>query len=168
MFYELFSKGEFLSAIIPKEAPFSPTPLPPESESDKMAYIWLTDYVVNTAGLVYQEAGILNKTVTPSMVSSESKRILHYGSCMQLLTLRYIFKEIRTLTAVHRWWVCLISVVKWYQGKINSECVTFGKVINIMYMTQFEICDVSKLELTENSNFIKIVLKPKKIIHCNC
>lgn len=45
---------------------------------------------------------------------------------------------------------------------INSECVTFGKVINIMYMTQFEICDVSKLELTE------IVLKPKKIIHCNC
>ena len=89
MFYELFSKGEFLSAIIPKEAPFSPTPLPPESESDKMAYIWLTDYVVNTAGLVYQEAGILNETVTPSMVSgtilwfnSESKRILHYGSCM--------------------------------------------------------------------------------------
>lgn len=69
MFYELFSKGEFLSAIIPKEAPFSPTPLPPESESDKMAYIWLTDYVVNTAGLVYQEAGILNETVTPSMVS---------------------------------------------------------------------------------------------------
>ena len=34
-------------------------------------------------------------------------------------------------------------------------------------MTQFEICDVSKLELTENSNFIKIVLKPKNIIHCN-
>ena len=85
------SKGEFFSAITPKEAPFSPTPLPPESESDKMAYIWLTDYVVNTAGLVYQEAGILNETVTPSMVSwteykyyglTESKRILRYGSCM--------------------------------------------------------------------------------------
>ena len=29
-------------------------------------------------------------------------------------------------------------------------------------MTQFEICDVNKLELTENSNFIKIVLKLKK------
>ena len=35
-------------------------------------------------------------------------------------------------------------------------------------MTQFEICDVNKLELTENSNFIKIVLKLKKNIHCNC
>lgn len=65
---DVFIKGEFLSAITPKEAPFSPTPLPPESESDKMAYIWLTDYVVNTAGLVYQEAGILNETVTPSML----------------------------------------------------------------------------------------------------
>ena len=29
-------------------------------------------------------------------------------------------------------------------------------------MTQLEICDVNKLELTENSNFIKIVLKLRK------
>ena len=61
-------QGEFLSATSPKEAPFSPTPLPPESESDKMAYLWMTDYVVNTAGLVFQQAGALNETITPSMV----------------------------------------------------------------------------------------------------
>jgi len=34
-----------------------------------MAYVWVTDYLLNTAGLVYQDAGILNETVTPSMVS---------------------------------------------------------------------------------------------------
>ena len=55
----------------PKEAPFSPVSLPADSESAKMAYVWLTDYVVNTAGLVYQDAGFLNETVTPSMVSAK-------------------------------------------------------------------------------------------------
>ena len=62
-------KGEFQSTTAPKEAPFSPAPLPPDSESAKMVYIWVTDYLLNTAGLVYQDAGILNETVTPSMVS---------------------------------------------------------------------------------------------------
>lgn len=62
-------KGEFQSATAPKEAPFSPAPLPPDSESAKMVYVWVTDYLLNTAGLVYQDAGILNETVTPSMVS---------------------------------------------------------------------------------------------------
>ena len=57
-----------MSAISPEEAPFSPSPLPFDSESDKMAYIWITDYVVNTAGFVYQDAGVLNKTIIPSMV----------------------------------------------------------------------------------------------------
>ena len=63
-----FFKGEFLSAVSPREPPFSPSLLPFESESDKMVYVWLTDYVVNTAGFVYQSAGVLNETITPSMV----------------------------------------------------------------------------------------------------
>ena len=62
-------KGEFQSATAPKEAPFSPAPLPADSDSTKMVYVWVTDYILNTAGLVYQDAGILNETVTPSMVS---------------------------------------------------------------------------------------------------
>ncbi|KAL9983277.1 hypothetical protein ACROYT_G005423 [Oculina patagonica] len=65
---DVFIKGEFQSATSPKEAPFSPAPLPPESDSVKMAYVWVTDYILNTAGLVYQDAGILNETVTPSML----------------------------------------------------------------------------------------------------
>lgn len=65
---DVFIKGEFLSATSPTEAPFSPSPLPPESESTKMAYLWMTDYVINTAGLVYQQSGVLNETITPSML----------------------------------------------------------------------------------------------------
>ncbi|XP_074613864.1 bactericidal permeability-increasing protein-like [Acropora palmata] len=67
-FADVFIKGEFLSAISPREPPFSPSLLPFESESDKMVYVWLTDYVVNTAGFVYQSAGVLNETITPSML----------------------------------------------------------------------------------------------------
>lgn len=63
------SKGEFQSPTAPKEAPFSPASLPPESESVKMVYVWVTDYLLNTAGLVFQDAGVLNETVTPSRVS---------------------------------------------------------------------------------------------------
>lgn len=67
-YLDVFIKGEFQSVTAPKEAPFSPVSLPADSESAKMAYVWLTDYVVNTAGLVYQDAGFLNETVTPSML----------------------------------------------------------------------------------------------------
>jgi len=67
-YVDIFIKGEFLSATSPKEAPFSPTLLPSESESDKMMYLWITDYVQNTAWLVFQQAGVLNQTITPSML----------------------------------------------------------------------------------------------------
>ena len=33
-----------------------------------MMYLWITDYVQNTAWLVFQQAGVLNQTITPSMV----------------------------------------------------------------------------------------------------
>lgn len=80
-------KGEFQSATAPKEAPFSPAPLPPDSESTKMAYIWVTDYILNTAGLVYQDAGILNQTVTPSMVSYFS-----YNTQWQIFCFRQLWQ----------------------------------------------------------------------------
>ena len=34
-----------------------------------MMYLWITDYVQNTAWFVFQQAGVLNQTITPSMVS---------------------------------------------------------------------------------------------------
>ena len=77
--YPFFFKGEFLSAISPREPPFSPSLLPFESEADKMVYVWLTDYVVNTAGFVYQSAGVLNETITPSMVGfSENVKVFSH------------------------------------------------------------------------------------------
>lgn len=64
-------KGEFQAIAHPAEAPFSPPPLPPFNDTSQMMYIWLTDYVVNTAGLVYHDSGFLAYNVTPSMVPKQ-------------------------------------------------------------------------------------------------
>lgn len=61
-------KGEFQSIANPTEAPFSPPPLPPINDTSEMVYIWLTEYVVNTAGLVYHESGFLAYNITPNRV----------------------------------------------------------------------------------------------------
>lgn len=61
-------KGEFESIAKPTEAPFSPPSLPPINDTCEMMYVWLTEYVVNTAGLVYHEAGFLAYNVTPNKV----------------------------------------------------------------------------------------------------
>ncbi len=37
---------------------------------DRMMYIWLTDYIANTASIVYQQAGMLQYTITPDIVSN--------------------------------------------------------------------------------------------------
>ena len=50
------------------EAPFTPPYLPAISENTSMVYMWLTDYMANTAGFVYQTAGKLHYIITPSMV----------------------------------------------------------------------------------------------------
>lgn len=47
----------------------SPPVLPAVSQTDKMIYVWLTDYVADTAGFVYQKGGELAYNVTPDMVS---------------------------------------------------------------------------------------------------
>ena len=58
-------KGEFFNRNNPKEAPFTPPPLPGVQATDKMLYVWLTDYLADTAGYVYQQAGILQYVMTP-------------------------------------------------------------------------------------------------------
>ena len=54
----------------PEEYPFRPSQLPTFSsiDDDKMMFAWITDYVVNSAGAVYQEAGVLSYTITDDMV----------------------------------------------------------------------------------------------------
>lgn len=75
-----FHKGEFESVAHPTEAPFSPPPLPAISGSDQMVYIWLTDYIANTAGLVYHQMGVLAYNITPEMVPSASPIKLNTSS----------------------------------------------------------------------------------------
>ena len=55
----------------PEEYPFQPSPLPPVSShdySEKMMYVWMTDYVANSAAVVYQKAGLMSYTITDDMV----------------------------------------------------------------------------------------------------
>ena len=61
-------QGEFLFIPNPVDVPFSPPPLPAITAYDKMMYLWLTDYLANSAGVVYQKAGVLQYTITPDMV----------------------------------------------------------------------------------------------------
>ncbi|XP_019854891.1 PREDICTED: bactericidal permeability-increasing protein-like isoform X1 [Amphimedon queenslandica] len=69
-YIETDHKGEFFLIAHPSEAPFTPNPLPPVNASDKMIYVWITEYLVNTAGFVYQESGILAYNITADQIPS--------------------------------------------------------------------------------------------------
>ena len=40
----------------------------PAVATERMMHLWMTDYIANTAGIVYLEAGVLQYTVTPDVV----------------------------------------------------------------------------------------------------
>lgn len=68
-------KGEFVSTSQPNIAPpFTPTPLPlippswTASGGDKMAYVQVSEYLVNTASIVYMRAGKLRKDITSESI----------------------------------------------------------------------------------------------------
>ena len=67
-YMETDHKGEFLSRAKPQEAPISPVSLPSIGPTTRMLYIWLTTYIANTAGIVYNDAGILKVRITPDEV----------------------------------------------------------------------------------------------------
>ena len=82
-------KGEFEALSHPTEAPFSPPPLPPITDTAKMMYIWLSEYVVNTAGLVYHETGFLAYNITPDMVPKDVPIKLNTSSFRKLIPALY-------------------------------------------------------------------------------
>ena len=62
-------QGEFRSRKNPHHTGLSPPQtFPFFDETDKMVYILVSDYVLNTASLVYHEEGKLRKTVRPEDV----------------------------------------------------------------------------------------------------
>ena len=71
-------QGEFFSISNHQEAPFTPNPLPAVNDTGKMMYVWLTEYLADTAGFVYQQAGELNYNVTPDKASALSKQTYQF------------------------------------------------------------------------------------------
>lgn len=62
-------QGEFKAVgNLDSRSPFVPAPLPSLDEVDRMIYIWLTDYLFNTASFVYHEQGALRTIIRPSNV----------------------------------------------------------------------------------------------------
>ena len=70
MIFYIVAQGEFLLVHNPVDVPFSPSLLPniTSSRQNRMLYLWVTDYVANSAGYIFQKAGILRHTITPNMV----------------------------------------------------------------------------------------------------
>ncbi|XP_019605805.2 bactericidal permeability-increasing protein [Rhinolophus sinicus] len=66
-------KGEFFSLAHRNPPPFAPPALAFPTDHDRMMYLGISDYFFNTAGLVYQQAGVLNLTVKDDMIPKESK-----------------------------------------------------------------------------------------------
>lgn len=64
----LHLQGEFFSLAHRSPPPFAPPALAIPTDHDRMVYLVISDYFFNTAGLVYQQAGVLNLTVKDDMV----------------------------------------------------------------------------------------------------
>ncbi|XP_074262617.1 bactericidal permeability-increasing protein isoform X3 [Saimiri boliviensis] len=62
-------KGEFYRLNHHNPPPFAPPVMEFPAAHDRMVYLGLSDYFFNTAGLVYQEAGVLKMTLTDDMVA---------------------------------------------------------------------------------------------------
>lgn len=63
----VFVQGEFLNPKNPKHGSETPPSFDTVTSSSKMAYVWLSDYTLNSAGKVMHETGLLTKLVGPVM-----------------------------------------------------------------------------------------------------
>ena len=74
-------KGEISWLGSHKEVSFHPKPFPESHDKSRMAYIWVSDYVMNTAGYVLQNQGILQHYLRPSDLKSNDRHYLK-TTCM--------------------------------------------------------------------------------------
>ncbi|XP_023406010.1 bactericidal permeability-increasing protein isoform X1 [Loxodonta africana] len=70
---DLQAKGEFFSRTNRIPSPISPSVAAFPTEHDRMVYLGISDYFFNTAGLVYQAAGVLKLMLTDEKISKESR-----------------------------------------------------------------------------------------------
>ncbi|KAM5245886.1 bactericidal permeability-increasing protein [Ctenodactylus gundi] len=66
---DLELKGEFFSQADRSPPAFDPPAIAFPPDHDRMVYLAISDYFFNTAGLVYQKAGVLKLTLGNNMVS---------------------------------------------------------------------------------------------------
>ncbi|XP_068745696.1 lipopolysaccharide-binding protein-like isoform X1 [Montipora capricornis] len=85
-------KGEFkpIGNFSTAAVPFFPITLPTSpNEVDKMVYIWLTDYVFNTASFVYQERGALQTIISQKDLPINSRFLLNTNVLKDFLNKLY-------------------------------------------------------------------------------
>jgi hypothetical protein len=61
--------GEIFDKANPTECPSPKQDMPETVDSDKMVTLWITEYMLNTAGYAYQNAGFLQYNLTNDDVS---------------------------------------------------------------------------------------------------
>lgn len=69
-------QGEFYNIGQHKEPPFSPAPFSLPPQDSNMLYIGLSAFTLNSAGFVYNNAGVLSLYVTDDMVSHNHRWLL--------------------------------------------------------------------------------------------
>ncbi|XP_062058337.1 bactericidal permeability-increasing protein [Lepus europaeus] len=70
---DLQLKGEFYNLAHHSPPPFAPPAMALPSLHDRMIYLAISDYLFNTAALVYQQAGAFGLTLRDDMIPKESK-----------------------------------------------------------------------------------------------
>lgn len=71
-FIEFDLKGEFYNIGKHREPPFAATPFSLPAQSTSMLYIGLSSFTVNSAGFVYNNAGVLKINLTDDMIPKTS------------------------------------------------------------------------------------------------
>ncbi|XP_012659249.1 bactericidal permeability-increasing protein [Otolemur garnettii] len=70
-YLEIQLKGEFFRISNPYPPPYTPPAMEFPAVHNRMLYVGLSEYFFNTAGLVYQEAGILKLMLKDKMIPKE-------------------------------------------------------------------------------------------------
>jgi len=80
-------KGEFFSIAHPAESPFTPVPLPIPGAGTlpRMLYVWMSSYLLESAGWGYEQVGVLNYTITPDKVPASFPLKLNTSSFRDLI-----------------------------------------------------------------------------------
>ncbi|XP_063694486.1 bactericidal permeability-increasing protein-like [Bolinopsis microptera] len=65
-------KGEIFDKSDPKECPSPKQDMPETVDSERMVTLWITEYMLNTAGYAYQTAGFLQYNLTSDDIPSDN------------------------------------------------------------------------------------------------